>query len=71
MFTAEVREQILAGQTNFGCRQWQSAHPEQVHAWVTANPNYRTDVDTPEDIQALAKRTGHSLIWPADLHPPP
>jgi molybdenum cofactor cytidylyltransferase len=71
MFTAEVREQILAGQTNFGCRQWQSAHPDQVHAWVSANHRYRTDVDTPEDIQALAERTGHSLTWPADLHHPP
>jgi len=71
IFTAEVRRQILAGQADFGCRQWQSAHPEQVHAWVTANPNYRTDVDTPEDIQALAERTGHSLTWPADLQLPP
>jgi molybdenum cofactor cytidylyltransferase len=67
MFTNEVREQILAGQANFGCRQWQSSHPEQVHAWVSANHRYRTDVDTSEDIQALAERTGHSLTWPVDL----
>ena len=67
MFSAEVREQILAGTANLGCRQWQSAHPEQVHAWVSANLRYRTDVDTPEDIQALAERTGHQLKWPVDL----
>jgi molybdenum cofactor cytidylyltransferase len=67
MFTAQVRKEILAGNINFGCRQWQSAHPDQVHAWVSDNLRYRTDVDTPEDIQALAKRTGHRLTWPADL----
>jgi len=37
-----VREQILAGTANLGCRQWQSAHPDQVHAWVSANLRYRT-----------------------------
>jgi molybdenum cofactor cytidylyltransferase len=67
MFSSEVREQILAGAANVGCRQWQSANPEQVHPWATPNSRYRTDVDTPEDIEALAARTGHRLKWPADL----
>jgi len=70
MFTNEVRKQILASSEHTGCRHWQTAHPEQVHAWVSANLRYRTDVDTPEDIQALAERTGHQLTWPADLHLP-
>jgi molybdenum cofactor cytidylyltransferase len=38
-----------------------------VHAWVSANQRYRTDVDTLDDIEALALRTGHRLKWPADL----
>jgi molybdenum cofactor cytidylyltransferase len=67
MFSTEVREQILAGAANVGCRQWQSANPEQVHAWATTNNRYRTDVDTLEDIEALAARTGHRLKWPVDL----
>jgi CTP:molybdopterin cytidylyltransferase MocA len=67
MFSAEVREQILAGDANVGCRQWQAAHPDQVHAWVSINSRYRTDVDTLEDIAALAARTGHQLKWPAHL----
>jgi molybdenum cofactor cytidylyltransferase len=67
MFSTEVREQILAGEANVGCRQWQSAHPDQVHPWVSANNRYRTDVDTLEDIAALAARTGHQLKWPAHL----
>lgn len=67
MFSAEVREQILAGGANVGCRQWQSAHPDQVLSWKSANSRYRTDVDTLEDITALAARTGHQLKWPAHL----
>jgi len=66
MFSAEVRDQILASAGHVGCRQWQSAHPEQVYRWVTPNSRYRTDVDTLQDIEALADRTGHRLQWPAD-----
>jgi molybdenum cofactor cytidylyltransferase len=66
MFSAEVRHQILAGDAQMGCRQWQQAHPDQVHAWATANSAYRTDVDTLQDIETLALRTGHRLKWPAD-----
>jgi len=65
IFSTTVRAQILAGNANMGCRQWQSAHPDQVHPWVSANSHYRTDVDTLEDIAALAARTGHQLQWPA------
>jgi len=71
MFTAEVRDQILSGEANVGCKQWQAQHPEQVHRWVTDVSRYRTDVDTPEDIDALAERTGHRLRWPADLNATP
>jgi CTP:molybdopterin cytidylyltransferase MocA len=67
MFSGDVREQILAGEARLGCKQWQAAHPGQVHRWATSNQRYRTDVDTPEDIEALAVRTGHRLRWPADL----
>lgn len=67
MFSSEVREQILAGQAHIGCRQWQAAHPDQVHPWVTVNKRYRIDVDSPEDVAALAQQTGHQLRWPADL----
>lgn len=67
MFSSEVRDQILSGDAYVGCRQWQSAHPDQVHHWPTNNSRYRTDVDTLEDIAALAARTGHQLKWPAHL----
>jgi hypothetical protein len=67
MFSSEVRDQILAGDAHVGCRQWQSAHPDQVQAWACTNSRYRTDVDTLEDIAALAASTGHQLKWPDDL----
>ena len=67
MFSGDVRDQILAGDAKVGCKQWQSAHPEAVHRWVTSNQRYRTDVDSPEDIEALAARTGHRLRWPVEV----
>jgi molybdenum cofactor cytidylyltransferase len=67
MFSSDVRDQILAGEARIGCKQWQSAHPEAVHRWVSTNQRYRTDVDSPEDIEALAERTGHRLRWPEGL----
>ena len=67
MFSADVREQILAGEARVGCKQWQAAHAEAVHRWETTNQRYRTDVDSPEDIETLAERTGHRLRWPAHL----
>jgi molybdenum cofactor cytidylyltransferase len=65
VFAAAVREQILAGEARIGCRQWQAAHTERVHRWPSTNSRYRTDVDTLEDIEAFAQRTGHRLRWPA------
>lgn len=67
IFSAKVRSEILAGPQSMGCRQWQAGHPEFVHHWVSSNQHYRADVDTPEDINALALRTGQRLRWPDDL----
>lgn len=67
MFSQSVREQILAGEARVGCKQWQAANPQAVHPWASSNKRYRIDVDSPEDIEALAARTGHLLRWPVDL----
>lgn len=64
VFSQTVREQILCAGPEVGGRQWQAAHPQAVHRWTTTNPNYRTDVDSPQDIEALAARTGLRLRWP-------
>jgi len=64
---AAVREALLAGDANFGCRQWLAAHPERVLRMDTDNRHYSVDVDTPEDIEGFAARYGHALRWPPDL----
>jgi len=67
VLSAEVREQILAGAADFGCRQWQAAHPAQVAPFVTVNRRYRMDIDTPEDLARFERETGHLLRWPASV----
>ncbi len=65
VFNRDVRDEILASKS--GARHWQAAHPQAVHRWQTTNPHYRTDVDSPADLEALASRTGHRLSWPGHL----
>ncbi len=67
IFSAEVREQILAGAANVGCRQWQAEHAAAVAPFVTDNRRYRVDIDTAQDIEAFERDTGHVLRWPAAL----
>lgn len=64
---AAVRTAVLAGDANFGCRQWLDAHPGRVARMETSNHHYRVDIDTPEDIDAFAMKYGHSLNWPPDI----
>jgi molybdenum cofactor cytidylyltransferase len=61
---AALRDEILAGQADFGCRQWIAAHPQRVHRFDTDNQHYCVDVDTPEDVDRFAERYGHALRWP-------
>ena len=57
--------QILASDTNLGCRHLIERQPELVHAYETANTRFVTDLDTVEDVQQLAQRTGWRLELPA------
>lgn len=65
IFSAAVREEILAGDANVGCRQWRAAHPEAVAAFETDHRRFVFDVDTLEDIERFERDTGHALRWPA------
>lgn len=67
MFTNDVRNQILAGPSDFGCRQWQLANPTHVDRWVSDNQRYYVDVDTAQDIQSFEILYGLPLNWPSDL----
>lgn len=63
-FSASVRDEILGSEAMIGCKQWQEAHPCQVHRWISSNVHYRIDIDSPQDIKLLALLTGHQLLWP-------
>lgn len=67
IFGAEVREQILAGAADVGCRQWQAAHPDALAPFDTDNRRYRVDIDTPDDLERFERETGHALRWPAGV----
>ncbi len=56
---------ILASDTNLGCRQLIDREPELVHAYQTGNTRFVTDLDTLDDLQQLAQRTGWRLELPA------
>jgi len=63
IFSAAIREQILAGTGDVGCRQWRAAHPQAVHYFDSQR--FIVDVDTPEDVELFERNTGHALRWPA------
>ena len=60
-----ARTQILASGTRLGCRHLIERQPEFVHVHETGNTRFVTDLDTVEDVQALARRTGWRLELPA------
>jgi CTP:molybdopterin cytidylyltransferase MocA len=60
----QVVERILASDTNLGCRHLIERHPELVHVHETANERFVTDLDTVEDVERLAQRTGWRLELP-------
>lgn len=50
-----LRDDILAGGVDVGCRSFIDAHPEMVRRLDVSNPHYRNDFDTP---QAFAVNAG-------------
>jgi CTP:molybdopterin cytidylyltransferase MocA len=55
---------ILASDTNLGCRHLIDREPGLVHVHETANTRFVTDLDTVEDVERLAERTGWRLELP-------
>lgn len=64
LLDALALERILASDTNLGCRHLIERQPELVHVHRTANTRFITDLDTMEDVRALAQRTGWRLELP-------
>jgi len=61
---ATARADILASGTNMGCRHLIERQPELVFVHETLNTRFITDLDTPDDVQQLAQRTGWTLELP-------
>jgi molybdenum cofactor cytidylyltransferase len=66
IFEADLREEILAGGADLGCRKWTERHPDQVHFFDSPNRHYAIDIDTPEDIERFGLKFGHRLRLPAE-----
>jgi len=58
--------QILASDTNLGCRHLVERQPELVHVHASTNTRFVTDLDTLADLEALAQRTGWRLDLPTE-----
>lgn len=63
VFDASVRADLLAA-PGTSLRQWRTAHPQTTLPWVVDNPHYTRDLDTPDDLDALARDTGWVCRWP-------
>lgn len=59
-----ARAQILASETNLGCRHLIERQPELVHVHESSNTRFITDLDTLQDVEQLAQRTGWKLELP-------
>jgi molybdenum cofactor cytidylyltransferase len=62
---ATAQAEILRGDANLGCRHFIERNPGLVHVHETTNTRFVTDLDTLDDIERLAQRTGWVLELPA------
>ncbi len=60
---ALIRSMLAEGR--LALRKFTDEHPERVHRHVTANEHFVMDLDTRQDVDALAARTGLTLALPA------
>lgn len=65
LLDALAQARILESDANLGCRHLIERHPDLVHVHETTNTRFTTDLDTVEDVQQLAQRTGWRLEMPA------
>jgi molybdenum cofactor cytidylyltransferase len=50
LLSARARLDILAGDSNFGCKEWRQSHAAQVQKCPSDNLHFVTDLDHPEDV---------------------
>ena len=64
LLSARARLEILAGESQFGCKEWLQSHAAQTLKLTTENLHFVTDLDRPEDIADFEKQYGMKLQWP-------
>ena len=64
LLSARARLEILAGESQFGCKEWRQSHAGQTLKLPTENLHFVTDLDRPEDITDFEKQHGMKLQWP-------
>jgi CTP:molybdopterin cytidylyltransferase MocA len=64
LLDGQAHQQILDSGVNLGCRHLIERHPELVHVHETRNARFVSDLDTLDDVGALAARTGWRLELP-------
>jgi molybdenum cofactor cytidylyltransferase len=64
LLSARARLEILAGESQFGCKEWRQSHAAQTLKLPTDNLHFVTDLDRPEDITDFEKQHGMKLQWP-------
>jgi molybdenum cofactor cytidylyltransferase len=69
IFTAQVRNAMLACPPEIGCKQWRQQHAGQVHAFDCDNDHFVQDLDTAEDIEKFRQSSGRQLQWPTPKRP--
>lgn len=65
LLDAVAHARILESGTNLACRHLIEREPELVHVHETANTRFIVDLDTVDDVRALAQRTGWRFELPA------
>jgi len=66
LLSARARADILAGDSQFGCKEWRQSHAAQVQKFSSNNQHFVTDLDRPEDVAGFEKTHGMKLQWPAN-----
>ena len=66
LLSARARADILAGDSDYGCKEWRQSHAAQVEKFPSNKLHFITDLDHPEDVAGFEKTHGMKLQWPAN-----
>ena len=64
LLSARARADILAGDSDYGCKEWRQSHSAHTYKFTSDNPHFVTDLDHPEDVAGFENTHGMKLQWP-------